>query len=91
MSSAAAAAAGGAGAPAPPAKKKKGLSVEEKRQVMLEIILGSGDVFSIKELEKEGKGLIGSLKSIRPITSNGFFVDGSADKTSKLKLPLDGA
>ena len=38
---------GGAGG-APPAQKKKGMSGEEKRQVMLDLILGSGDVFSIK-------------------------------------------
>jgi hypothetical protein len=41
-------------AAAPPAKKKKGLTLEEKRAVMLDILLSSGEAFNLKDLEKLG-------------------------------------
>ena len=39
---------------APPAKKKKGLSLEEKRDVILDLFFSSKDVFNLKDLEKLG-------------------------------------
>jgi hypothetical protein len=35
-------------------KKRKGLTLEEKREVMLEIFFTSKEVFNLKDLEKLG-------------------------------------
>lgn len=63
------AAAAGAGA-APAAKKKKGLSLEDKRAIMLDILLSSGEVFSLVELEKLGARAGVVEKSVKEVVES---------------------
>jgi Fe2+ or Zn2+ uptake regulation protein len=51
-------------------KKKKGLSLEEKREIMLNICLESKDVFNLKDLEKLGSKAGVVLQTVKDVVQS---------------------